>query len=374
MSDEYSYIIVGGGIVGAAVGFHLAPHGTVCVLEQESAAGYHSTGRSAALLSQNYGTPLIQRLTSRARAFLETPPAGFASHPLLVPRGMVYVGGRKESAALERLLAAGQRVVPAIHWISQTEVLKLCPVLKPGIAHAGVYEPDARDIDVEGLLQGYLRGIRRAGGMIAMSAPVESIARQASTWEVTSGSGRRYSAPVVVNAAGAWCDEVARLAGVPPIGLVPKRRTAITVDPPAGLDVHGWPMVYHVDNSLYIKPEAGRILACPADVTPCEPCDAQPDEYDVAVAAERLEDATTLKIDRIHRKWAGLRSFVEDGEPVVGEDPAASGFFWAAALGGYGVMTSPAIGAICASLIVHRAPPADFGADAGFLGPARMRR
>jgi D-arginine dehydrogenase len=374
MSDEYSYIVVGGGIVGAAVGFHLAAHGAVCVLEQESAAGYHSTGRSAALLSENYGTPLIQRLTTRARAFLETPPAGFASHPLLVPRGMVYVGGRKESAGLERVLKSGQRVVPAIHRISQAEVLKLCPVLKPAVAYAGVYEPDARDMDVEGLLQGYLRGIRRAGGTIAMSTPVESIARQGSSWEVRAGSGRRYAAPVIVNAAGAWCDEVAQLAGVPPIGLVPKRRTAITVDPPAGLDVHRWPMVYHVDDSLYIKPEAGRILACPADVTPCEPCDAQPDEYDVAVVAERLEDATTLKVDRIHRKWAGLRSFVEDGEPVVGEDPAASGFFWAAALGGYGVMTSPSIGAICASLIVHGAPPEDFGADAGFLGPARMRR
>src|SRR5882672_3475047 len=156
MSDEYRYIIVGGGIVGAAVGFHLAAHGSVCLLEQESAAGYHSTGRSAALLSENYGTPLIQKLTARARSFLESPPAGFAAHPLLVARGMVYVGGKKEGDALDRVLRSGQSVVPGIHRISQAEVLKLCPVLKPSIAYAGVYEPDARDVDVEGLLQGYL--------------------------------------------------------------------------------------------------------------------------------------------------------------------------------------------------------------------------
>jgi D-arginine dehydrogenase len=184
----------------------------------------------------------------------------------------------------------------------------------------------------------------------------------------------RYEAPVVVNAAGAWCDEIAKLAGVRPIGLVPKRRTAITLDPPAGVDIHAWPMIYHVDHSFYIKPEAGRILASPADATPTVPGDAQPEEYDVALIADRLEQATTLTIERIHRKWAGLRSFVGDGDPVIGNDPETPGFVWAAALGGYGVMTSPAVGALCASLVVTGAPPAGFAMDVEFLGPQRIRR
>jgi D-arginine dehydrogenase len=371
MSEQYDFIVVGGGIVGASVAFHLAPLGRVCVLEQESAVGYHSTGRSAALFTENYGTPLIRRLTMLARAFLESPPAGFAEHALLVPRGMIYIGGREHAAELKQALKVGQSLVPGIRALDQREVLALCPVLKPEVAFAGVYEPDAMDIDVDTLLQGYLRGVRRAGGIVATNAPLDAISRAASTWRL-SAAGRRYEAPVVVNAAGAWCDVIARLAGVAPVGLVPKRRTAITIDPPAGVDIHAWPMIHHVDDSFYFKPEAGRILACPVDATPSEPCDAQPDEYDVAVIADRMEQATTLRIERIFRKWAGLRSFVSDGDPVIGEEPSAPGFYWAAALGGYGVMTSAAVGAIAATLATAGALAPDAGIDADVLGPARL--
>jgi D-arginine dehydrogenase len=373
MTERYDFVVIGGGIVGASAAFHLARHGSVCVLEQEAAVGYHSTGRSAALFTQNYGTPVIQRLTVLARGFLETPPAGFAEHALLVPRGMIYIGGPEHARELEQALRDGQAVVPGIRSLTQGEVLALCPVLRPEVVASGVFEPDAMDIDVDGLLQGFLRGVRRAHGMVATNAQVEQLAREGASWTVSAGA-HRIQARVVINAAGAWCDEVARRAGVPPIGLVPKRRTAITLDPPPGVDIHGWPMVHHIDDSFYFKPEAGRILACPVDATPSPPADVQPDEYDVAVTADRIERATTLTVERIFRKWAGLRSFVSDGDPVIGEEPEFPGFFWAAGLGGYGVMTSPAVGAAVASLVVSGKLADVGGLDAARLGPARLRR
>jgi D-arginine dehydrogenase len=256
--------------------------------------------------------------------------------------------------------------------LTQHEVLELCPVLRPEVAYAGVFEPQAMDIDVDALLQAYLRGVRHAGGTVTTDATLEQIERGGSNWRLSTAACS-YETPIVVNAAGAWCDVVAGSAGVPTIGLVPKRRTAITIDPPPGMDIHGWPMVHHIDGSFYFKPEAGRILACPVDETPDAPTDVQPDEYDVALIADRVEQATTLRVDRILRKWAGLRSFVSDGDPVVGEEPQAPGFFWAAALGGYGVMTSPAVGDVLASLVVSRATPPGSGIDAGDLSPARLR-
>ncbi len=373
MNDSYDFIVIGGGIIGASTAFFLARHGRVCVLEQESAVGYHSTGRSAALFSENYGTPLIQRLSVMAREFLQSPPPGFVDHPLLTPRGMLYIGGREHAQELAKTLRDGKSVVPSICSLTQKEVLALCPVLRPDVAASGVFEPDAADIDVDALLQGYLRSARRSSSLVVTNAGVERIERAGSVWKIVA-SGKSYAAPVVINAAGAWCDAVAERAGIAGIGLVPKRRTAITLDPPAGGNVHRWPMVHHVDDSFYFKPEAGRILACPVDATPTAPGDAQPDEYDVALIADRIEQATTLKVDRIFRKWAGLRSFVSDGDPVIGEELSAPGFFWAAALGGYGVMTSPAVGSVVASLVLSGSLPSGAGFDARALSPARLGR
>ena len=373
MNERYDFVVIGGGIVGASAAFHLASHGRVCVLEQEAAVGYHSTGRSAALFTQNYGTPVIQRLTVLARGFLEAPPAGFADHALLIPRGMIYIGGAEHARELAQALADGQAIVPSIRSLTQSEVLGLCPVLRPQFAASGVFEPDAMDIDVDGLLQGFLRGVRRAQGNVVTHAQVDAIARSDAGWTLSAGA-HRLETRIVVNAAGAWCDEIARRAGVPAIGLVPKRRTAITLDPPPGVEIHRWPMVHHIDDSFYFKPEAGRILACPVDATPSPPGDVQPDEYDVAVIADRMERATTLKVERIFRKWAGLRSFVSDGDPVIGEEPGFPGFVWAAGLGGYGVMTSPAVGQAVASLVVAGKLPEGSGIDAGKLAPARLRR
>ena len=373
MSEHYDFLVVGGGIVGASAAFHLASHGRVCVLEQESAAGYHSTGRSAALFTENYGTALIRRLTVMSREFLQSAPAGFVDHELLTPRGMLYIGGREHAAELAKVLRDGRSVVPNICSLTEREVLALCPILRPEVAAGGVFEPDAADLDVDALLQGYLRGVRKSQGVVLTNANVERIERTGSLWNILA-AGKRYAAPAIINAAGAWCDVVAERAGIARIDLVPKRRTAITLDPPVGAEIHRWPMVHHVDDSFYLKPEAGRILACPVDATPTVPGDAQPDEYDVAVIADRIDRATTLKVDRIFRKWAGLRSFVSDGDPVIGEEPSAPGFFWAAALGGYGVMTSPAVGCVVAALVLSGSLPAGAGFDARALSPERLRR
>jgi D-arginine dehydrogenase len=286
---------------------------------------------------------------------------------------MLYIGGREHAAELANVLHEGQSVVPTIRSLTSNEVLALCPVLRPDVAAGGVFEPDAADIDVDALLQGYLRAARKSSSVVVTNAAVERIERTGSVWNVAA-SGKTYTAPVVINAAGAWCDVVAGLAGIAGIDLVPKRRTAITLDAPAGGNIHHWPMVHHIDNSFYFKPEAGRILACPVDATPAAPGDAQPDEYDVALVADRIEQATTLKVDRIFRKWAGLRSFVSDGDPVIGEEPSAPGFFWAAALGGYGVMTSPAVGNVVASLVVSGSLPPGAGFEARSLSRARLGR
>jgi D-arginine dehydrogenase len=323
----------------------------VLILEAEAQAGYHSTGRSAALFTESYGPSPVIALTMASRAFLEGPPAGFAEHPLLTPRGSLYVGAAGERRDLQdfydSLVGAA---VPGVRLIDGAEALELCSVLRPDRAVAGVYEPGAMDLDVHALHHGYLRFFKRAGGEIRTSSRVDRILRNANGWRLQA-AGASYHAPIVVNAAGAWCDEIAVLAGTAKIGLIPKRRTAITFDPPAAVVIAGWPNVHTITGDLYFKPDAGRILASPADETPSPPVDAQPEDYDVAVTAARIEELCALEVKKIVRKWAGLRSFVADGIPVIGMDADSPGFFWTAALGGYGVQSSPAVGQLSADLI-----------------------
>jgi D-arginine dehydrogenase len=237
-----------------------------------------------------------------------------------------------------------------------------------------MYEPEAMDIDVHALHQGFLRGLKARGGRIVTDAEAHGIARAAGAWRVATPRGE-FAAPILVNAAGAWADEVARLAGVPTIGLVPKRRTAFTIEPPAGMAIADWPLVVDVAESFYFKPESGRLLVSPADETPMPPCDVQPEEIDIAGAAARLEAATSIRVSRIVRKWAGLRSFVADKTPVVGFAPGADGFFWLAGQGGYGIQTAPAMGHLAAALVDGEEVPADlagFGVEAAALAPARL--
>lgn len=372
--NDADFLVVGAGIAGASVGYWLARHGRVTILERESQPGYHSTGRSAALFWEGYGTAQVRALTCASRAFLSAPPQGFATHPVLSPRGALIVAARERADALDAMLAEIAVNAPAARKVSGERALAMVPVLRAQAAHQAIHEPDAFDIDVHGLHQGYLRGVRAAGGTAVCGAEVLAIERDRGGWRVTSRAGE-HRATVLVNAAGAWCDEVARLAGVAPIGLVPKRRSAFTFAPPAGVDCTRWPMLIDVDERFYVKPDAGMLLGSPANADPTHPQDVQPEEIDIATAIDRIESATTLTIRRPARSWAGLRSFVADGDLVGGFDPRAPGFFWVAAQGGYGIQTSAAMGEACAALASGHPLPAriaDFGLDARMLGPARL--
>jgi len=371
----HDFIVIGAGIAGASAAYGLAARGRTVMLERESQPGYHSTGRSAALYSQAYGPPQIRALSVGSHGFFTAPPAGFSDHPLLAPRGVLFVGAADRREAVERTVADARALAPTMSVLDGMAAHALVPVLRPDRVACAGHEPDAMDLDVHALHQGFLRGFRARGGQVATDAEVIGLAHGGDGWTVETRAGR-WSAPVVVNAAGAWCDVVAGLGGVAPVGLVPKRRTAFVFAPPAGMAVEHWPMVVDVDEQFYFKPDAGRLLGSPADETPVEPQDIQPEEWDIAVAADRIETATTLEIRRIERSWAGLRSFVADKTPVVGFDPAAEGFFWLAGQGGYGIQSAPALGRLAAALAAGDGLPADLadlGVDAALLAPARLR-
>ena len=375
MTQQADFVVVGGGIAGASVGYFLAPHARVVLLERESQPGYHSTGRSAALFLESYGTPQVRALTRASRAFLDAPPAGFAEHPVLGPRGCLLVAAPGQEALLQEHWELLRSMTPHARRLTAAQALDLVPVLRPDRVIGAVLEPEANDMDVHAIHQGYLRGLRRAGGTVVCDAEVTGLARKDGVWEVATPAGT-WRAPVVVNAAGAWCDVVAALAGVPTIGLQPRRRSAFTFAPPAGVDTRHWPCLISADESWYVKQDAGMLLGSPANADPVEPQDVQPEELDIALAIARIQQMTTLEIRRPARTWAGLRSFVADGDLVGGFDPAAPGFFWLAAQGGYGIQTSPAMGEACAALARGLPLPqriADFGLTEAMLSPARLR-
>jgi D-arginine dehydrogenase len=375
MTQSVDFVIIGGGIAGASIGYFLAPHGRTVLLEREPQPGYHSTGRSAALFLESYGTTQVRALTGASRAFFDYPPAGFAEHPVLGPRGCLFVAAPGQEAQLQGHWDLLRAMAPNARRLTSAQALELVPVLRPDRLIGAVMEPDASDMDVHAIHQGYLRGLRRAGGSVVCDAEVTGLARVAGGWEVRSRAGT-WSAPVVVNAAGAWCDVVAALAGVPAIGLQPKRRSAFTFAPPAGADVRHWPCLVSADESWYVKQDAGMLLGSPANADPVPPQDVQPEELDIALAIDRIQQMTTLEIRRPARTWAGLRSFVADGDLVGGFDPAAPGFCWVAAQGGYGIQTSPAMGEACAALARGLPLPrhiAQFGLTEAMLSPARLR-
>jgi D-arginine dehydrogenase len=373
--ESADFLIIGGGIAGASIAFFLAPHGRTVLLERESQPGYHSTGRSAALFLESYGTPQVRALTRASRAFFDAPPPGFSEHPLLGPRGCLLVAQPGQEAELQGHWDLLRSMAPNARQLAADEAHALVPVLRRDRIIGAALEPDAFDMDVHAIHQGYLRGLRRAGGTIVCDAEATAIARNGSDWEVTTPAGT-WRAPVLVNAAGAWADVVAKLAGVPPIGLQPKRRSAFTFAPPAGVDARAWPCLISADESWYVKQDAGMLLGSPANADPVPPQDVQPEEMDIALAIDRIQQMTTLEIRRPARTWAGLRSFVADGDLVGGFDAAAQGFFWVAAQGGYGIQTSPAMGEACAALARGQPLPqriADFGLTQALLGPARLR-
>jgi D-arginine dehydrogenase len=375
MELDCDFLVIGAGISGAAAAFELAEHGKVAMLEAESGPGYHSTGRSAALYTRHYGGPTVRKLSGAALSFFVDPPAGFSEHRLLAPRGGLTIGSAEQRPEIEALLTLGNRNGSIIE-LSPQEAMKRAPYLKADAFAYAAYEEGILDMDVAAIHQGFLRGLKARGGQVICDAPVQRLERIGRSWHAEAGE-TLVRAPTVVNAAGAWADKIAVMAGAKAVGLVPKRRTAIQIDLPAGTDTRGWAVVDEAGYGCYCKPETGRVMASPADETPSEPCDAQPDEYDIAVIADWLERMTTIPVRRINHKWAGLRSFVADEAPVAGFDDRVPGFFWLCGQGGYGIMLSPVLGRATAHLIQHGSLPgdlADRGLTLGELAPERLRR
>ena len=374
MQNKADFLIIGAGIAGASIGYWLAPHARVILIERESQPGYHSTGRSAALFMESYGPPQVRALTCASRAFLENPPTGFTEHAILSPRGALMVAADGQDDLLAEHDAVVRSVSARAQRLDATQACALVPALRRERVLGAVYEPDASDIDVHALHQGYLRGLRAAGGVVRCNADVAAMECRDGTWRVSAG-GEIFEAPVVVNAAGAWCDVIASLAGAASIGLTPMRRSAFTFAPPEGMDVSRWPMFIGVDESYYVKPDAGLLLGSPANADPVAPHDVQAEEIDIALAIDRIETMTTLTIRRPRHVWAGLRSFVADGSFVGGFDPALPGFFWAAGQGGYGIQSSAAAGELYAAMLRGLPVPDSmqaFGVRPEQLNPARL--
>jgi D-arginine dehydrogenase len=357
MSSEHDIVVIGGGMAGASVAAHLAAHASVRLLEMEPQPGYHSTGRSAALFAESYGNATIRALTRASRAFFHSPPAWFCSTALLKPRAVLIIARTGQEAALEGYHAS---MVPAdaMERTSVSAALEMWPLLRAEGLVAAAYSRNSADIEVHELQQGYLRLLLARKGVLSTRSEVIGLEREGGTWSVRT-TQETLRARIVVNAAGAWAGEIGRLAGALDIGLQPLKRTACLIDQPAGHGADRWPMLLDVEEQFYAKPDAGMLLLSPADETLTRPCDAQADEFDIAVAVDRLEQATTLEIKRVTHKWAGLRSFVADRSPVVGYDPRVPDFFWHAALGGYGIQTAPALSRVAAALITGRAVDED---------------
>ena len=375
----FDFVIIGAGMAGSSAAYFLAQDGEgdaadrVLLLEMEAQPGYHTTGRSAALYTEAYGNAAIRALTSAGRTFLLAPPDGFTDTPLLTPRGVMFIGRADQQAALDEVFTSAALHVDSIHHLNEADVRERIPVVRPGYAAAGVLEADAMDMDVNALHQGFLRGARRHGAELRTNARVDGLTRRDGAWRISLGH-EEISAKVIINAAGAWCDKIAALAGAETVGLVPKRRTAILFDGPTDQAFAAWPALIDADEEFYARPESGALMGSPADETPMEPCDVQPEELDIAIAVDRLQQATSLEIPRVIRSWAGLRSFVEDKTPVVGFDAKVDGFFWLAGQGGYGIQTAPSMGRVSAALALGRDVPEDlqaFGVSAADLSPAR---
>jgi D-arginine dehydrogenase len=367
------FVVIGAGIAGASIAAHLAERHRVVLLEREDHPGYHATGRSAAVFTEIYGNPVIRALTRASREFLLEPPSNFTDVALTRRRGCLYIAKEEQLPQLHAF-ASLPDVAPATRPLSIADAHALCPILRPGYLAGALYEPDASDIDVAALHQGYLRWFRRREGRLVTNAPAEALERAGAGWRVRA-AGETLEARVVVNAAGAWADQVAMLAGLEPVGLTPRRRTAMLIEVPAELDIGRWPFVSDIAEQFYFKPDAGALFLSPADETPAEPGDAQPEEWDVATAVERLENATTLRVTRLKARWAGLRTFAPDRTPVVGFSARAEGFFWLAGQGGYGIQTAPALSRIAASLALRTSLPEDLedmAARVHELSPARF--
>ncbi len=346
MTETADILVIGGGMAGIGAAARSAPAAKVVVLEAEPQPGYHATGRSAAIFVANYGNDVIRAANAASHGELADPPEDLAETSLLAPRGEMMIATAEEEELFEHHMAGAT----STQEITPQEAVGLFPILRRERIARACYEADAGDIDVDRLLQGFLRILRGQGGRLVTSARVTELRFAAGTWRARTPAGD-FAAPVVVNAAGAWADAVAQLAGLTPLGLTPLRRSAAILPAPPGHDVARWPAVVSMAETGYAKPEAGKLMVSPADEDPVEPQDAWADDMVLAEGLERYAQAVTLPVTRVERSWAGLRTFAPDRSPVVGFDPAAKGFFWLAGQGGYGIQTAPALSRLAAALL-----------------------
>jgi D-arginine dehydrogenase len=367
-------IVIGAGIAGASIAASLAGSASVAVLEAEPHAGYHSTGRSAALYSAIYGNATIRALTRASHGYFVAPPLGMVKQALLRQRDTLFLVGAGQEPLVPGFQADAdvrERTRP----MTVDEVLGRVPLLQRDRVAGALLDTSSADIDVDLLHQGFLRRARDLGAQLHLGAGLLALERDGANW-LAHTAGGCWRAAVVVNAAGAWADSVAALAGVAAVPLQPLRRTAVLIDLPDGMDATAWPAVVAIDESQYFKPDAGLLLISAADEHPSPPCDAQPEELDVAIAVDRFETLTGRPVRRVRHRWAGLRVFSPDRTPVVGFEPTAPGFFWCAGQGGYGIQTSPALGRAAAALALGGGLPPDLldlGLTAQCLSPLRFR-
>lgn len=351
---HYDVAIIGAGIAGASIASEIGADRSVLLLEAEEYPGYHATGRSAAFWTESYGGPLVQPLTSASRAFLDNPPPEFSPIGFLRPRGAINIARDDEQHLADQFLAEFADNGLALDRWSWTQARSLIPDLRPVWTYA-VHEPDCCDIDVAALHGAYLRDAKRKSVELVCRAPVSQIGRQDGSWELIAG-GETYGATLLVNAAGAWADNVARLAGVKPVGIQPFIRNMVQIEtePASTQDM---PLVVGLDGSFYFKPEAGgSYWLSPHDEIPAEPGDVAPDELSIAIAIDRFEKVLDVQVKRVTRKWAGLRSFAPDRLPVIGHDFFIDDFFWFAGQGGFGIQTAPAASKLARAILLGQSP------------------
>lgn len=370
---SFDIVVIGAGIAGASAAAELAQFNSVGLLEMENHPGYHATGRSAAIFAQNYGPRQVRAITRASEPFFTKNDRAFSDTPLFSPRPIIRIASRDQLPALKSLYKDMSVDCP-LRWLDQAELQELVPLLQKDKIVAGFMNETSQDIDVNGLHRGYLRRFQSRGGTLICNAPASRIAGTAQGWEITVGHNR-IDAKVIVNAAGAWADEIAVMAGISPLGLTPLRRCAITFDAPPGYNTKALPMMVDVDDQFYLKPEAGRLLASPSDEVLSAPCDSRPEELDIAICVDRISKVFDVDVKRIESSWAGLRTFAPDGLPVCGFDLTAPDFFWLAGQGGYGVQTAPALAQITAALVSKKPMPPTItqaGIDLRELSPRRL--
>ena len=369
-------VVVGGGIAGVSAAYACTlvdPTASVILVEAEEQLAHHTTGRSAALLFENYGQPAQRSLTRASLDFLHNTPADLVDSPLVHKRPMIHVGGPEQSMSIDTMLAEGADGTTPTVEITVEEAVNLVPPLRPELIARAVLETGTCDIDVAALHQAFVRGFKLGGGTIATATRVDAVRLNGQGWQIETTTGE-LQADVVINAAGAWGDVVAQRAGVAPLGLVPKRRTAFMIDAPVS-DTTSWAMVGEVDHQWYMKPDGAQLLCSPADETPSEPCDAKAEELDVALAIDRINTATTLGIRSVNSTWAGLRTFTSDGAMAIGPDANHPNFIWCVGQGGTGIQTSRAAGQLTAELTLGATPSPSFSTqDLAALSPDRLRR